>query len=361
MRVQLVGILPLLACGPSSSGGGPGGLGPVGQPTPAPQTFKAECEVVCREETEGTACTNVATSCVNGCVAMTAGLETQCGKCVAAQTNVISDEGYECYIGLGTIEYAACDDVCDGAEHTARPDFGAECAVICELQAASSGCAVTTCVSDCMAMTSGLPTQCGKCLALQTEIWSNEGECELEIGTIVYGVCEEDCADGGDVAQVDFRAECGVVCRDQAADAGCSAPSCVNDCVAMTLGVGNKCGKCVALQTEVLDSEEGGQCDVEVGTIEYSTCDAYCAVSIDIERPDFRAECESVCRTQSGAAGCTAPTCVSDCLAMTAGLDNKCGKCVALQTEVWDPEEGSNCELEVGTIEYTACDTFCAR
>ncbi len=357
MRVQVLGLILFVACAPSSSGPGSGTSLP-GKATPAAQTYRAECEVTCRDQAEEAGCPNTAAKCIDGCLAMTSGLATLCGKCVAAQTEIYGDDEGGCSVELGTIEYSACEEQCGGGTPDKRPDFGAECQAQCDEIGVNASCA-PNCVSDCMAMTAGLATMCGKCVALQTEGWNDDGACEVEVGEIGYSACEGFCGQPeNDSPRADFRAECEVGCRV----GGCDSSACVSECLIETTGLSNQCGKCVATQIDIWGDEEepGGTCSYEMASALYSTCEDFCPPELDGKRPDFRAECELVCRQQTNDSGCSAPTCVSDCMAMTNGLDTQCGKCVAAQTYIYGDDEGG-CELEVGSVEFSACDSYCQR
>ena len=361
MRAQVVGLLLLVACAPSSSGVGPG-TGPGGTTTPADRTFAAECEVQCRSESEDAGCT--VPTCVEDCIALSGGLETLCGKCIVAQTDVYSytDDG-TCDVD-GTLSLNACSVQCSPSSHRSRPDFHAECEVQCRWEADDAGCAMPTCVDDCVAMTRGLETQCGKCVVAQTEVYSytDDGTCGADIGTIDASACDEHCLPATHATRTDFRSECAAQCRIEADEAGCTVPTCVDDCVAMTLGLENQCGKCIVAQTNIYSYTDDGTCGQDIASLEDGSCDEDCFAGTHQARPDFRAECQVQCRAEAEDAGCPMlPTCVDDCVATTAGLETQCGKCVVMQTEVYRYTDDDTCDLDVGTVDSGACDEVCNR
>ncbi len=200
---------------------------------------------------------------------MTGGLETQCGKCVVAQTQIYSGDG--CEFSPGTV--SDCADSCTPGSHQVRSDFRAECESQCGNETDLSGCTMPTCVDECDAMTVGLETQCGKCVAAQTAIYDGDG-CELSVGTIDESACDSACSPGSHQPRPDFRRECEARCQAEVRDSGCPLPAtCVSDCMAMTSGLETECGKCVAAQTEIYN---GDGCELSVGTIDDSACDAHC-------------------------------------------------------------------------------------
>lgn len=235
--------------------------------------------------------------------------------------------------------------------------FAAECEVQCRTESEDSGCDAPTCVEDCIAMSGGLETLCGKCVVSQTSIYDDDGTCRLSQGSVMGVDCEDVCSPGSHQPRPDFRAECESQCQRTAEDAGCTMPTCVDDCVAMTTGLETQCGKCHVSMTEIRDDD--GTCTLSVGAFSEYNCDDSCEPGTHRARADFRQECEVTCRGEAHESGCAQPpTCVDDCVAMTAGLETQCGKCVAAQTEIYN---GDGCELSVGTVDDGACDADCTR
>ncbi|MCP4449054.1 MAG: hypothetical protein GY811_27520 [Myxococcales bacterium] len=263
-------FLPITFFVVAACGGGDGNSGITG---PVDDTFRPECEVECRVEAEEDGC-NAPSSCVDDCIAVTSGLDTLCGKCVAESLYTYVEDGSKtCTVEQGSISgESGCETVCTQGTHEPRDSFRAECEVECRVEAEEDGCnAPSSCADDCVSVTLGLDTLCGKCVAesLYTYVEDGSETCTIELGsTSGESGCEEICSQGSHQSRDSFREECEVECRHEALEDGCQLPSsCVDDCVAVTSGLDTLCGKCVAesLYTYVEDGSE--TCTVEQGSV----------------------------------------------------------------------------------------------
>ncbi len=165
-------------------------------------SFKAECEVECSAETKRSGeevCSEAYDECVSGCVAVTSDLDTLCGKCVAANSSIDTDPGYNCASYAGSVSGDSCGDLCLLGNHAPRSSFRDECEVECNEEVKRGGdevCgeAYDECVGACDVATSGLDTLCGKCVAAATSIDTDPGyDCAVYAGNVTGDSCEDIC------------------------------------------------------------------------------------------------------------------------------------------------------------------------
>ena len=266
-------LIVLATCAPESSDGGDETENPGVE-----EAFRQRCELSCTGDARRWDCPVPAT-CVSDCIATTAGLENLCGLCVASISFLVDNGDGTCSARPGVASSQDCEYACARGGHRPRSDFRAECEVDCRIEGEDYGCEVPlSCVPDCMTMTFGLETLCGKCVADDSRINKDAtGACEAFPGDSTGIVCGELCAPGTHSTRPDFRAECEVGCRLWSERFGCPMPpSCIDDCVVHTQGLETQCGKCIALNTTIVDAGNG-QCRSEPGDVDRYPCSAVCA------------------------------------------------------------------------------------